>query len=53
MLKRIALGGFFLLASAFTMSTAVSAPVKARSTTTSVPAPKAPVPQGMCPFVRC
>lgn len=48
MLKAIALAGFFFVASAFTPPVAVSAqPVKAKTT---VPAPTAPVPQGLCPF---
>jgi hypothetical protein len=47
MLKRIALVGMFLLASAFSFSataTSQAQPVKQTFT------PKAPVPQGLCPF---
>jgi hypothetical protein len=50
MLKRIALVGMFLLASAFSISaTATSQPLPVKQTIV----PKAPVPQGLCPDHHC
>jgi hypothetical protein len=47
MLKAIALAGFFFTASAFTPPVGASAqPAKAKTTVT---APTAPVPHGLCP----
>jgi hypothetical protein len=48
MLKKIALGGFFLLASAFTFSAGATTSRHARPTSTDS-APKAPEPRGLCP----
>jgi hypothetical protein len=52
MLKKIALGGIFVLASAFSLSTVATA-VTGNQTTKTISAPKAPVPQGLCPGGRC
>jgi hypothetical protein len=46
MLKKIALTGIFIFASAFSLSTATA--VTGKQINSTVAAPKAPVPQGLC-----
>jgi hypothetical protein len=52
MLKKIALGGFFLLASAVTFSASATA-VRPRSNAATVSVPRPPIAQGICPGGRC
>jgi hypothetical protein len=49
MLKRIALVGLFVVASALSFSTTASTATARPMRSTDVMAPKAPVPQGFCP----
>ena len=51
MLKKIALSGIFILASAFSLSTA-TAVAGNQKTTKTISTPSAPVPHGFCPG-RC
>jgi hypothetical protein len=53
MLKKIALGGIFVLASAFSLSTVATAVTGNQAAAKTISAPKAPVPQGLCPGGRC
>jgi len=48
MIKKIALGGIFMLASLITMSTATATKAEATTKSSSVSVPTAPVPQGWC-----
>jgi hypothetical protein len=47
MIKKLALGGIFILASAFSLSTATA--VTGTQTTKKIAAPTAPAPHGLCP----
>lgn len=47
MIKTIALAGIFMMASVFTLPVATAVGTKSGGTT--IEAPKAPVPQGLCP----
>jgi hypothetical protein len=53
MLKKIALGGIFVLASAFSLSNVATAVTGNQAAAKTISAPKAPVPQGLCPGGRC
>ena len=55
MLKKIALGGFVLLALAFSLSVATATTSGAKGDQKQTFSPQTPIPQGFClpPGVRC
>jgi hypothetical protein len=55
MLKKIALGGFVLVAAALSLSIATAMTPPAKLDQKSTATPHAPIPQGLClpPYGRC